>query len=448
MRAVALRLCVWALAGAGIAGALGNNSVDNNNTATAATWMAQARAINGAIDRIPLNRLLLPGAHDAFSFDLSERVAPEVPAWLVELIDDAERIMPWSELYKLIRKWAKTQGSSPIELLNSGVRFFDVRTCFDERDRVFRYHHFLMSNNELIRDDLRSVRRFLDTNPEEFVVLYFSHFAGFNLTTHHLFMKQLLDLFGDIAFAQHTPNGLKTTYGDALKAHGGRAPVLLVYPEPHITHPLLWNATTVLFDVWANTPETGILKERETAFINEASLNVTEHQLIYPQWVLTEDLKMIIESAVLWDWSNHELSRTCNGMVAERFFNSPLVSRSRVNVVYTDWVQETDSVSRAQTEALFPCFDESPSAECAKAIQLDLCGSPHFQAACARSCLACSITALPGAPGSNCSRSEDCVSDTCSRDGICLTYFPRSKGSECGIDWQCLSGKCSGWACS
>src|SRR3989338_2125782 len=95
-----------------------------------ARWMTFASSAS-TFGASPLNRLLLPGAHDAFSFDLGPAISPELPPVWVDILEFLEDL-PLSRLYPFINKWARTQGLSPRELLDIGVRYFDVRTCYDE----------------------------------------------------------------------------------------------------------------------------------------------------------------------------------------------------------------------------------------------------------------------------------------------------------------------------
>ena len=69
--------------------------------------------------------------------------------------------------------WAKTQERNTLEMLNDGIRYFDIRVCVDSKGVLMTCHGLYGASVDSILDD---VKTFTDRNPREVVLLGFNHF--------------------------------------------------------------------------------------------------------------------------------------------------------------------------------------------------------------------------------------------------------------------------------
>lgn len=146
-------------------------SASVSNIFAQATWMTDNAAILG---KKQLNEIALPGAHDAGTF------AIETPKNTDIKINDEGSSSPDNRKIKRILSfgsmfsdWAKTQERTTAEMLNDGIRYFDIRVCVDNKGVLMTCHGLYGASLESILDD---VKTFTDKNPHELVLLGFNHF--------------------------------------------------------------------------------------------------------------------------------------------------------------------------------------------------------------------------------------------------------------------------------
>ena len=114
-------------------------------------------------DETYLNEIVMPGSHDAGSYDM---------IWLGE-----------------------TQHYSIEEQLNVGIRYLDLRVNFKDNEYVI--FHSIINGVKFI-PILNSIKNFIINNPTEVLLLDFQHFNGnsetgvFNLITEYLYNNNLL----------------------------------------------------------------------------------------------------------------------------------------------------------------------------------------------------------------------------------------------------------------
>lgn len=115
-----------------------NNKANNNNLFgvedfDGADWMKKANAIIG---NKTFHQLTLPGTHDSGTFNLTDYLI-EIPEYLIELIELADALdIPVIEIIKL---WSYTQDKDYFEQFEAGIRYMDIRVCYDEGQ--WRNHH-------------------------------------------------------------------------------------------------------------------------------------------------------------------------------------------------------------------------------------------------------------------------------------------------------------------
>ena len=126
------------------------------------------------IKQRPLNQLCIPGTHNSASHDCSHRNG---------LGKDAERILKYLPA-KLIQRWAKCQRVSPLQQLNDGIRYLDIRLSMNRG--VVNICHGL---NSISWDELISeLNEFILSTRSEVIILDVNHLYGFNQLGDHIFV--------------------------------------------------------------------------------------------------------------------------------------------------------------------------------------------------------------------------------------------------------------------
>ena len=133
-----------------------------------ATWMTDNAAVLG---KKQLNEIALPGAHDAgtFAIETSNKMGDE-DGFSSPDNKKIKRILSFGPGFS---DWAKTQERNTAEMLDDGIRYFDLRVCVDKKGVLLTCHGLYGAPLELILDD---VKKFTDAHPHELILLGFNHF--------------------------------------------------------------------------------------------------------------------------------------------------------------------------------------------------------------------------------------------------------------------------------
>lgn len=135
-------------------------------------WMAENGALLG---KKQLNQIVLPGAHDAGTYAIKEAKSSNVRLGGGEGLNSPDN-KPLKQLLSFgstFSNWAKTQERTTLEMLNDGIRYFDIRICVDSKGVFMTCHGMYGASLESILDD---VKTFTEKNPKEIVMLGFNHF--------------------------------------------------------------------------------------------------------------------------------------------------------------------------------------------------------------------------------------------------------------------------------
>lgn len=124
----------------------------------ASAWMSRYP------DSTPLTQLNIPGAHDIATWNLSQETKESIRA-------DADALDP---------AYYRTQTASPVDALDAGVRFFDLRYAFDPAGGrlVFWHKNALLSAVAGVEDVMFAFYAWLDKHPSEAVILSFQYEGG------------------------------------------------------------------------------------------------------------------------------------------------------------------------------------------------------------------------------------------------------------------------------
>ncbi len=137
-----------------------------------ATWMADNAAILG---KKRLNEIAIPSAHDAGTFAIAQAKRTDILFGKGDGISspDNKRAKQLLSISGLFSKWAKTQERTTAEMLNDGIRYFDIRVCVNDKGVLMTCHGLYGASVESILED---VRRFSEKYPRELILLGFNHF--------------------------------------------------------------------------------------------------------------------------------------------------------------------------------------------------------------------------------------------------------------------------------
>ncbi|XP_053610444.1 PI-PLC X domain-containing protein 3 isoform X2 [Plodia interpunctella] len=148
-------------------------------------WM---RDLPPQLKEVPLIYLAIPGIHDSMTYGITHDSG---------LAPDAEPIL--YRLYPLFRgtilRWTKTQALNVQQQLQIGIRYLDLRLATKNGTDSFFFTHGLYA--EEITKPLEQVKDFLDTHPEEVVIVDCQHFYGFDIADHRRLMFMLLRMFAN-----------------------------------------------------------------------------------------------------------------------------------------------------------------------------------------------------------------------------------------------------------
>ncbi len=137
-----------------------------------ANWITENSAILG---KKQLNQIALPGAHDAGTFTITSSKSKGIGLGKDDGVSSPDnkqikRILSFGTVFS---DWAKTQERTTTEMLNDGIRYFDIRVCVDNKGVLLTCHGLYGASVESILDE---IKLFTNKNPREIILLGFNHF--------------------------------------------------------------------------------------------------------------------------------------------------------------------------------------------------------------------------------------------------------------------------------
>jgi hypothetical protein len=227
------------------------------------SWMSETLSDNQLIKDVAML-----GAHDAFTSNMSVfSPVDELSAESIQTGFTGFLIKGFSF------RQSKTQVSDVTELLDKGVRYFDIRLTYNKDKSMWMTSHTYFSTPFI--DILNDISTFLSDHPGEFLVLDIQHVNGVDYSDLSSFneIKTLFNESGvlDYAYSEEL-NAIKDiTYSD-ITSNGTKAGVVIVskYEE---SDPLFYSYQSSIRSAWANTDD---LTSLYTFIDNEAG-NVYNH---------------------------------------------------------------------------------------------------------------------------------------------------------------------------
>ncbi len=233
---------------------IGDSSTTSNDYSN---WMSETIS-----DDKSLTTIKMLGAHDAFSKDINLFSQPDV---------SADSIMTGFSGFLVkgfIVKQSVTQTATATQLLNSGVRYLDIRLTLDDDSWVTK-HNYVSSIFDPIANEITT---FLEDNPGELLILDFQHIHGIdyaNETDYDLFIHLLTqtDLL-DYSFI--TTEGLlqDITYGEVTNK--GTESKVIIIDKFSIPNKETYSYEETIRSNWANSDDFDEVVE----FLEEEASNV------------------------------------------------------------------------------------------------------------------------------------------------------------------------------
>ena len=135
------------------------------------------------LEKARLNRFLLPGSHDAGTFDLSEDMGP--------MATSLHSMIP-----NIVKKWSVTQSASITDQLRYGARYLDLRIAYDNKKDTFRIEHKVLGRDlAVVLDEIGTFAR---EHPREIILVDFRKFYNMETCELHLrFCATIQEKLGD-----------------------------------------------------------------------------------------------------------------------------------------------------------------------------------------------------------------------------------------------------------
>ncbi|XP_009880413.1 PREDICTED: PI-PLC X domain-containing protein 1 [Charadrius vociferus] len=142
---------------------------------------------------IPLYNLALPGSHDTMTYCLDKNSA--VSGNESKLVKFLNKCMPCI-VHPIIMKWSTTQVLTVTEQLEAGVRYLDFRIAHKANDPSMNlYFVHMVYTTVTVQDILWEVLRWLETHPQEVVILACRNFDGLTKKLHCHLIACIKEIF-------------------------------------------------------------------------------------------------------------------------------------------------------------------------------------------------------------------------------------------------------------
>jgi hypothetical protein len=170
---------------------------------------------------ISLTDIHMLGAHDAFSKDINLFSETDISA------PSVMTGIPGTLLKGFLVRQSKTQVADAKELLESGVRYFDVRLTYNEGTWVTKHNY--VSTNFL--EITNQINEFIQNNNGEIIILDFQHINGIDYTSNedYLLFTEMLEDSGLLENSYYnTVNSLHETTYEVVTEQGAKTKLIII----------------------------------------------------------------------------------------------------------------------------------------------------------------------------------------------------------------------------
>ena len=274
---------------------------DDNNV-DFGMWMAhltsKTKNMTNPFGEKTLQQITLPGTHDSGAYLLSADLAPGttlgVPS-VDKLVQAAEKAGLKGLIKSLEFPWANAQDLRIYQQARQGIRFFDIRIVYDDKQKTWRCWHTLMGLP--IKSLLSDLKQFLEEFRGEVVVIEFSHLPS------SILKEQAIEF---ATLVSNTLNGFllppSTTFPtlNTMVKTGKRAIVVVGngYDELNATYGL-WSDSFTLYNNSAGTTNIKTMVDFNKNEANKFKSRRENNQLFKMSWTLTPDTSSILQGDLL-----------------------------------------------------------------------------------------------------------------------------------------------------
>ncbi|KAM4788283.1 PI-PLC X domain-containing protein 1 isoform 1-T1 [Cyanocitta cristata] len=153
-------------------------------------WMSQ---LPEKLWDIPLYNLALPGSHDTMTYCLDKSSA--VSGNESKLVKFLSKCLPCI-VHPIIMKWSTTQVLTVTEQLEAGVRYLDFRIAHKANDPSMNlYFVHMVYTTVTVQDIMWEVLRWLETHPQEVVIIACRNFDGLTKRLHNHLVACIKEIF-------------------------------------------------------------------------------------------------------------------------------------------------------------------------------------------------------------------------------------------------------------
>ncbi|NXH13331.1 PLCX1 protein, partial [Bucco capensis] len=230
-------------------------------------WMSQ---LPEKLWDIPLYNLALPGSHDTMTYCLDKNSA--VSGNESKLVKLLNKCIPCI-VHPIIMKWSTTQVLTVTEQLEAGVRYLDFRIAHKANDPSMNlYFVHMVYTTVTVQDILWEVLRWLETHPQEVVILACRNFDGLTKRFHCHLTACIKEIFQ----CKLCPRNVSMS----------SSPPFLFKNDMLLRRQ--WNLTVLSVELWDNSRDTTVIHSllvllmcHLLIFVSEkffvAGINVTEN---------------------------------------------------------------------------------------------------------------------------------------------------------------------------
>ena len=294
----------------------GQNAVNYSN------WMWQMRS---QIRDKNLSSLVLPGTHDSLTYDLSS-------SNLCAADPDATA---FAKAPRFGIAFAKAQYLTMQEQLERGIRYFDIRLCFQSGDS---YPSHSLVSNHLFSYDLEQLQRFLNTNSHEVIILDLQHIYGYNVERIKALLDDIKTKFAGkiISYQDYKPTSKLDDIWTLDDLSSESTPnLIIIAPDSkevqeviaESAYNFIWPRAT-LSSPWPNVQNVDQLTQKNSDYLN----NRNAEAFFVNQLVLTPDTNYIISnpSYSLSSIAYRNLNSTYNWLWEN-------ANSGKLNIIIRDW---------------------------------------------------------------------------------------------------------------
>lgn len=274
-----------------------------------AKWMEQ---LAHHIQDKPISKIAMPGCHDAATHTINSKSVAAHD-------EEYQKLRNFRLVKSQLVPWSKAQNKSIYEQLKEGARYLDFRVCYNPKEKkLFSCHGLEGQEYEII---LKEVRKFLDENPKEVVIIDFQHFYHQNPPeapedTMPKFFEMLKSNFGDKALLPASQG-----FGVTLKQVWDKGKqVIVVSSQINQAYPWIWHRRGSVASKWHDKADAASIKlELDKVMRSPPSAE----KLFVLQAQLTPDASTIAKSYVPFTK-----------------FKSLEDMAKAMQIVYPSWIQE------------------------------------------------------------------------------------------------------------